>query len=221
MRAATAGAAHVHGARNTPRGVRRRRQSGIAQPGGHVGADFLGLQLFADLGADAPQVGTGGLGVALAEGQLHAHFGVVGHGHGLAGGVQADDVAHHYVVAEVAGAAHGVTGLAIGRVHQADQGGAHGGQGVLGLVQRHLQVAQQHVECGLAVELQQHVAVHRGDGVHRRHRQAALGDARYQLHVRGECHARQAAAEHAAGSPMALDVAVAAHRELHGAPAPG
>ena len=182
VRAATAGAAHIHRASNPPRGVRGGRQSGGAQPGGQVGADFFGLQLFADLGADTHQVGTGGLGVALAEGQLHAHLGVVGHGHGLAGGVQADDVAHHDVVAEVAGAAHGVAGLAVGRVHQAHQGGAHGGQRVLGLVERNLQVTQQHVQCGLAVELQHHIAVHRRDGVHRRHRQAALGDAGDHVH---------------------------------------
>ena len=60
---------------------------------------------------------------------------------------------------------------------------------------------QQHVQRRLAVEREHQVAVGRGHFAHRRHRQAALRDARHQRHALRRRPRRQAAAEHAAGAP--------------------
>ena len=75
------------------------------QRGGGFG-DFLGLQLFADFGADAHQVGPRGLGVALAEGDALADLRLFGNRHAAPAGVDADDVAHQHVGAKVAAAVH-------------------------------------------------------------------------------------------------------------------
>ncbi|MNS94042.1 hypothetical protein D3C72_1282450 [compost metagenome] len=175
---------------------------------------FFGFELFADLGADAHQVGARRLRVAAAETQPHAGLGVVGNGDAAPRRVEADDVAHQHVGAQVAGAADAVAA----RVGQADQRVAHGVDGFLRPVERHLQVGQQHVERWLAVERQQQVAVGLGDLALARaagaQRLAALRDARHQPHALAEHHARQAAREHATRRTVAADVAVAADREL-------
>ena len=154
--------------------------------------------------------------IALAERQLHAGLHLLGYGHTLARRVQPDDVAHHHIAAKVAGAAHGVAAHPIGRMHQPGQRGAHHGQRLALLVQRHLQVAQQHLQRRFTIQLQRHVAIGLGDGVHRCHRQAALRNTRHQRHPFAKRHTRQTAAKHPTGRAMALDVAVAAHRKLHG-----
>jgi hypothetical protein len=78
VRAAAAGAADVDGAGHAPR---PGAGSGSAARAGHAqrrtptsAVHFLGLEFFADLGADAHQVGARGLHVALAEGQAHARL---------------------------------------------------------------------------------------------------------------------------------------------------
>ncbi len=68
------------------------------------------------------EVGARGLHVALAERQAHALARHAGNGHATAGRVQADDVAHDHVAAEIAGAPDRV---AWPRSRQADQRGAH------------------------------------------------------------------------------------------------
>jgi hypothetical protein len=150
----------------------------------------FGFEFFADLGADAGEVGARGLHVALTEGQTHTLGGLGGNRHATACGVQADDVAHQHVAAKVAAAPHGVAaGLA-----QADQRGAHGvDRGLqaraLGLVDGDAQVGLQHVQRRATVELQQHAAIHLGDGAHRRHGRGALGHSRDQVHARAKGHA--------------------------------
>ena len=76
---------------------------------------------------------------------------------------------------------------------QPDQRGAHGVDRLLRRIERDLQVGQQHVERGLAIEFEQQVAVGLGDlALAGETRLAALRDARHQPHALAEHHARQA-----------------------------
>jgi hypothetical protein len=177
---------------------------------------LLRLQLLADLRADAHQVGAGGLRVAAAEAQPHPGLGVVGDRHAATRRVEADDVAHPDVGAQIAGAPNAVAA----GLDQADQGGADRIDRLLGGIERDPQIGQQDVERRLAIERQQQVAVGLGDLALARDRLAALRHARDQPHALAEHHARQAAREHAADCPMAADVAVATDRELQRADPP-
>lgn len=98
---------------------------------------------------------------------------------------------------------------------QAHQGTAQLGQGVGQLVERNIQLAQQHVERRFTVELQHQIAVDFRDRALAPHRLRALGHARNQVHVGPKGHAAQSADEHAAGRALALQMARAAGGELH------
>ncbi len=185
--------------------------SADAQRGRDRQGHFLGFQFLADFGADAHQVGPCRLRVAPAEGHAHARLDVVRHRYRVAAGIEADDVPHHHVGAEVPGAPDGI-GAGFGQAHQGRAQRRHRG---LRLVQRDAGVAQQHVQRGLAVQLDDQVGLGIGDHPLRRHRLAALRHPRHQRNVGAESDARQAAAKDPAGCPLALDVAVAANGELH------
>ncbi len=183
VRAAPAGAADVQRALDTPR---RRCRRGVATG---VCGFGLGLEFVADLAADAHQVAPRGLHVTLAEGQAHAGLQHIGHGHGTAARIQADEVAHTRVGAELAWPRQ----CHVGRIGQAHQRGAQARQRSARVVQRRqAQVAQQAGQGRFAVELGDDVAfagrhlARRADGLR------ALGDARDQRHLAREGHARQA-----------------------------
>jgi hypothetical protein len=89
------------------------------------------------------------------------------------------------------------------------------------LVQRDVQVFQQDVQRRLAIQLGHQVVVRARDGARGRDRLAALRHAREQGDLLGEGDAGEAAAEHAAGLAVALQVAIAADGELHDVAAAG
>jgi hypothetical protein len=62
----------------------------------------LGDQLVADLGTDTHQVAPRGLHVALTEGEPHAGLDLLGNGHAMKADIQADQVPHPGIAAELA-----------------------------------------------------------------------------------------------------------------------
>ena len=214
VRATAAGATDIDRARDAARRVRCCIGARRNQRGGHGIGQLRRFQLFADFGADAHQVRPCGLRVALAERQLHAHLDLVGHGDAAPPRVQPDDVAHDHVAAEVAGAAHRIAAIGVGPVHQPHQRGANGGQCFVRLVQRHPEIAQQHVERRFAIDLGHYIAVGAADAAQPGHRLATLCYARHQRDAGAERDAAQTPAEDPARGALAADVAVAAHRKL-------
>ena len=93
--------------------------------------DLFGAEFFANLGANTRQIAARGLHIALAKRQLPTDAGMVAQGHAAMARVQADDVSHQHVAAEIAGLAHSRAVAARGRIGQADQGIAHRLQGFL------------------------------------------------------------------------------------------
>ena len=87
-------------------------------------------------------------------------------------------------------------------------------------VERHVQIRQHHVQRGLAVQPGDYIGFAGGDFVVGRDRLAALRDARHQRHAaRGIARKRdatQAAMKDSTGRSLALDIAMAAERKLHG-----
>ena len=190
MRAAAARAADVNCASNAA----CRVWSGIGRVGveriGQRQAQLLGLQRFADLGANANQVSLGRHRIALAKCQRHAHRGGLGNGDAAARRVQPDDVAHQHVAAKLAGAAHtGVFGHVCG-VAQTNQGLTHLGQRFTRLVQRHVQIGQHHAQGRLPVQFGDHIGVASGDEVVARHRLTPLRDTRHQAKTARLCGQR-------------------------------
>ena len=122
-------------------------------------------------------------------GDLLAVFDHIGHRHGLGAGVDAHEVAHAGVGAELAATRQAL----VARIAQAGQRGAQHRQGLARLVQRDVQLAQQHVQGRFAVQRQHDVVFRAGDAVARADGLTALGDARDHLHPFTKGHAAEPA----------------------------
>ena len=211
------GATDVHRAGNAPCRVGCGLQLRCQQRMGSLQRHLLRLQFFADLCTHTHQIRACRLHVALAK----RHAGVLADlrrdRHTPACRIQANDVPHRHVVAKVAGLPYQF----IPCIHQSDQRGSHRLNRLLGFIQRHLQIGQQHIERRNAIELQDQVAIGCGDGARGRHRHTVRRDTRHQPHTRAKRHAAHAATEHAAGSALATDVAVCCHGKLHAGKAAG
>ena len=193
--------------------------SGVCQAGQPAEGRSSGDLVFADFGAHAHQVGTGGLGIAFAKHQLITRLGQVSHGHAEALGVQADEVAHPHIGPQLPTAAGRVRWAAGSAPAQRLR--VRGPAAAWGLIEGDVQIGQQHIQCGLAVQRvstrlrSSSVTVWAGPmGVQ-------PWVARQQSHPLAEGHAAEAAFKHPACRPLPWQGTPAAVRKLHGAPQAG
>ncbi|MNN12984.1 hypothetical protein D3C81_1260000 [compost metagenome] len=143
------------------------------------------LDLSADLGGNARQVRARRCSVARAEGEPHAGLYRVGQRQHAMLHVQSDQVPHQRVRAKPAGQGRDVVAGCVQSRQRSRQGLGHG------LDRRatvHLQVVQDAVEGGLAVQGEHQVLLAARHGADRPDRLATLRDPRHQLDFGAEQH---------------------------------